>query len=73
MKTTSYIRLAIWFICAVLAFNKALDLINAASTFANLVGFGMVIAIAFISERTVFFLNFKNIFNFKNNRNEKTN
>lgn len=70
----SYIKIAIWFVFFMLTFGKALDLINAPSTIANIVGFAIMIVIVYVTEKTKFFLNIKNIFNFKNNKeNEKNN
>lgn len=61
MKTSTIIKLVIWFIVGVSLFDSGLKFISAPSTIENLIGFLMVIAVVVITIKTKFLttLNFK--------------
>lgn len=70
-----YSRILIWFMCFILALDKAFELVSSPSTIENILGFVTIYLILYISATTVFFTKIKNLFKFTNkkNKHEKSN
>ena len=68
-----YIKVAIWFVFVVIAADVAFRGLTASSTIENLLGIALAIFVVYVSDKTTFFLNFKNLFNFKRNQNNEKN
>lgn len=66
MKTTTIIKLAIWFICFILLLNESLDMISDPNTVENIIGYCLLIIILIISFKTKCLTKIK----FKNNEKE---
>ena len=59
MKTSTFIKLAVWCIIAFAVMELSLAAINASDSILNVVGVVLPVVFAFISYKTYFFINIK--------------
>ena len=60
MKTETFVKVCLWVLCLLGVIEGGFALISASDTLLNLMGILLIVAFAFISYKTRFFINIKN-------------
>lgn len=60
MKTVTFVKVCVWVLCLLGVIEGGFALISASDTLLNLIGILLIVAFAFISYKTHFFIKIKN-------------
>ena len=60
MKTATFVKACVWALCLLGVIEGGFALISASDTLLNLIGILLIVAFAFTSYKTRFFINIKN-------------